>query len=506
MAGVVLFGEDLPDILTDNKPFQYQSRIESVKIIKSESPHEPQLYGEVTQSAVARAEIEFPTWNRIFCMAVSATPSSDGSPSSWSAALDQICSGGVEQDKPKRLMVIAAGNAPYSKSGFSYPGCNHSSCVDDPGQAWNPLVIGAFTKHSIVDPDFPESLPIAPAGGLSPSSTCSLPWESKWPNRPDVVLEGGNFIQTSENLIQPSDAMSILTTRPRYIGQSRLLTAFGETSAACALATKLCAEIQNEFEDIWPETVRALVVHSARWTQAMEDSVSDKGGKQRYGTLLRTVGMGVPHLDRALKSSRDSLTFVIQQTIKPFENRNGSLNEMHLYELPWPRQVLEDLLDTPVRMRVTLSYFIEPRPGKREFSYKYRYASHGLNFEVKTASETVEQFLERINKAVQLEEDTPRTESDSKEWLIGPQNRNRGSIHSDIWEGTAAALADKDAIAIVPVKRWWAEVKEKCEGTVRYSLVVSIETKEVQTDIDLYTEVENQIELSTSVSVDAETW
>jgi hypothetical protein len=36
---------------------------------------------------------------------------------------------------------------------------------------------------------------------------------------------------------------------------------------------------------------------------------------------------------------------------------------MHLHQLPWPTEVLEDLGPTQVSMRVTLSYFIEPSPN-----------------------------------------------------------------------------------------------------------------------------------------------
>lgn len=34
--------------------------------------------------------------------------------------------------------------------------------------------------------------------------------------------------------------------------------------------------------------------------------------------------------------------------------------DMNLHSLPWPKDELEALQDTPVEMRITLSYFIEP--------------------------------------------------------------------------------------------------------------------------------------------------
>ena len=66
--------------------------------------------------------------------------------------------------------------------------------VDDPAQAWNALTIGAFTeKVDIIDPDFADYTPIAPAGELSPRSRTSVIWDRQWPVKPDVVFEGGNL-------------------------------------------------------------------------------------------------------------------------------------------------------------------------------------------------------------------------------------------------------------------------------------------------------------------------
>ena len=36
---------------------------------------------------------------------------------------------------------------------------------------------------------------------------------------------------------------------------------------------------------------------------------------------------------------------------------------------------------------------------------------------------------------------------------------NRGSIHSDIWEGTAIDLAACGRVAVFPVTGWWKELR-----------------------------------------------
>jgi len=167
---------------------------------------------------------------------------------------------------------------------------------------------------------------------------------------------------------------------------------------------------------------------------------------------------------------------------------------MHFYRLPWPNEILLELGDVHVEMRVTLSYFIEPGPGEVGWKDRYRYPSHLLRFDVNSPGESQDEFLRRINVAVRNEENGhPGTSSPSDHWVIGSQNRDKGSIHSDIWKGTAADLATSNMIAISPRIGWWRERKHlgKCENQARYTIIVSIKTPEQ--DVDIYTPVATQI-------------
>ena len=167
---------------------------------------------------------------------------------------------------------------------------------------------------------------------------------------------------------------------------------------------------------------------------------------------------------------------------------------MQLHSLPWPRAELENLGETQVEMRVTLSYFIEPNPSRRGVRSRYRYESHGLRFDVKRPHESADAFRKRINlEAKDEDKETPRNNYGDPNWLIGTQTRHRGSLHSDIWRGTAADLASRGVIAVYPTAGWWKTrpALERYNQSARYALVVSIRAPEV--DVDLYTEVANQI-------------
>lgn len=96
---------------------------------------------------------------------------------------------------------------------------------------------------------------------------------------------------------------------------------------------------------------------------------------------------------------------------------------MHLFKLPWPTGALEELGEQKVTLRVTLSYFIEPGPGQRGWKDKYRYASHGLRFDICGAHENESKFTKRMSRMIAEEDNVDtrpvRTSDTSSRWTIG---------------------------------------------------------------------------------------
>lgn len=492
MAGVALYG-DLEAALSDGGAVELGHRLETVKILPPAGQNDPELYGAVTEIGIGKAEARAPRRRRVFCMAVtSEVGMGRGRPSSWSAAVDQLCYGGGDR---RRLMVLAAGNVRGDIVPADYPDANDLAEVESPAQAWNALVTGAYTdKIIITHPDYVHWAPVAPAGDLSPSSRTSGIWERQWPIRPDVVFEGGNFAHDGANPASAIDDLQLLTTHHRP--NIRLFDAFGDTSAASALAANLCAGIIAARPELWPETVRGLVVHSAEWTPAMRARFEAAGSQAQKMAMLRRYGWGVPDLGRALLSASNDTTLMIEDALLPFR-KDGSLirtRDMNLHRLPWPRDELLALGEQDVELRITLSYFIEPNPGERGWVRRHRYASHALRFAVKRSLESFTQFRQRINKAAEAEEaGKVAGAAGGDDWVLGPTIRDRGSIHSDIWRGSAAALADRDAIGIYPVSGWWKEkpILQRWDRSARYALLVSIRAPGAE--VDLYTAVANKL-------------
>jgi hypothetical protein len=113
----------------------------------------------------------------------------------------------------------------------------------------------------------------------------------------------------------------------------------------------------------------------------------------------------------------------------------------------------------------------------------------------------VADFRTRINAAARDEEEGTLRDGNDPLWVIGKQARHRGSLHADIWRGTAADLASRGSIAVYPAMGWWKTRPklERYDQAARYAMVVSIRAPEI--DVDLYTEVANQIGVPVAVEV-----
>lgn len=502
MAGLTLHG-DLFARLQDGQEYRLRHRLESVRIMPADGfdPNEPARYGSITLSAVALAEIQNPDRDRVFCMAVTNEDRSGARASSWSACVDRAAVGqaiGDEADRPRRMFCVSGGNIRNAMQADRLDQLDEYP-IEDPAQAWNALTVGGYTDKSEIDPADPyfrEHRAVVEAGDVSPFSRNSTGWHSgKTPIKPEVVFEAGNrAISGNGRDLVDCPSLELLTTGAEV---DRLpIVNFAATSAATAQAARLAARLQADHPDLWPETIRALIVHSAEWTERMKERLSNEGRLRERKQLVRTFGYGVPSYPRATASALSDLALVAQKTIQPYRREQSGpvFNECHYYPLPWPQDVLEQYGDQEFRLKITLSYFVEPNPGKSAAIDPQRYQSFGLRFDLKRPRETADQFRKRTNaqERENPRQAGPRAEPDSGEWLLGPSSISAGSLHCDVWRGTGAQLAARGMICVKPVSGWWKERRTPavCEQQGRYALIVTLTAPE----IDLYTPVSTAIE------------
>lgn len=492
MAGLALF-DDLPGLVLLNGTEEPPIRLESVVIQPPAGLIDDKLPAERLTMAVDLVEANA-TRPRTFCFAMSATEEgSAGGVASLSSEVDRLS----QEPGTERLFCVPAGNLDINTVFEDYQVLNEVSGLVTPAQAWNAITVAACTALDHV-PTTHSSL--APAGDLSPWSCTAVAWERdhKPPMKPDVVFEGGNqmYDQISQDLSQHAD-LCLLTTDADLTSP---LTLTGMTSAATASVSGICGRLQAEYPDLWPETIRGLVIHSCEYTEAMlaraKDAVAARGSFEL--ALLERFGYGQPSLSQAIENAEDSLTFITQGTLLPLrsnDDENGTvLGYMRKHELPWPVEVLNELGNTAAELRVTLSYFIEPNPGGVLKGQIDQYPSHGFDFDVKRPDESDEQAVARINGQYPV---LRKSTAKPLKWTFGSKERGgplhqaglRGCLKHDRVIMPAEDLARAGAVMVFPRKGWWGDDYDRIDQQARYSLIISIRTPEEE----IYTEISNAI-------------
>jgi hypothetical protein len=438
MAGVAVYG-DLKAVLESSEDKEINHRLESVKIIPPNGWEDDLRIPFKTDDAIKRAIINNPNFKRIFCFAnTSRVDFNFGKPSAWSAIIDSNIFG--YQNKDKKVFLISAGNVQAEYEYKDYPESNLNSQIFNPAQSWNAITVGAYTQKILPDLDM-----VAQANELSPFSRTSNAWESNWPIKPDIVFEGGNLIKRDNGDIEGDENLELLTTSSVVILNE--FSTINATSAATALASNFMAELRNVYQDAWEETLRGLMIHSASWTEEMKSQMNYKDSKESKLLMLRTYGYGVPSLIKAKESKTNFLTFISEEEIQPyFKDIDGSIKtkDVHFYKFPWPKETLQSMGAVEVKIKITLSYFIEPNPGEKGYSTKYSYQSAALKFSLMPANDDPDNFMLSINNVPRnaikdiLGVDKRKALPDgyfSKKnnipWDLGMNNVFKGSVHSN---------------------------------------------------------------------------
>jgi hypothetical protein len=485
IAGVAAYG-DLSSAIRDANEFRARVWLFNARLLAAneESDDDREFWPDRTEAAVLAAEDE-EARRRIFNLCISAEHPDPGDRTSWSVGLDLL----AFNDGAGRVFCVAGGNADVGTNPDDYPVQNLSSFIDDPAQALNVITVGATTELvALPDDDLHRDLaPVAPFGGLSPYSRVGITGS---PIKPDVLFEGGNCAPDGTLPNVGIETLSRLTTSKDH-GAGRLFTYSWATSAACSALSGFAGEVWAANPWASPETVRGLIVHSARWTEALRHQFPDQRD------LLRAAGYGVPSVDAAAYSWRGRPTIVVQDGLRPATPRadGGTERPVHFIRLPLPDEELLALGEQEVELAITLSFFAEPNEANRR-----NYAGASLRWDIQRSTETTEDFRQRVNR---LERNPDFTGTAAPyAWEIGTDVRARGTVQSDRCRLTAASLAGERSIAVFPVLGWWEGRSERVDSAMSYGLIATVDVGDA--DVDLYTMVQAAIEVSAEVALDVE--
>ena len=494
MAGVALH-EDVGSVVERNAALA-RHWIESVKILIA--PHTDTALDDLrtvwpvlTQRAIESAESNG-LRRRVFAMAVTAALPENARATSWSHAVDQF----AYNDGAGRLICVSAGNCDEGlSSGYvaRYPRANLLHTIEDPAHAANAITVGAFTEKTELSAEYRDTAvyPLAPPGGISPFTRAGF---ENYPIKPDVVFEGGNLMVDGAAAFNSEATLSVLSTGRDVLKKPLGLT--NATSAATAIAARFAADVWGVHSHLRPETIRGLIVHSARWTSQMTRQFADLDER------LRLCGYGVPDLSCATECLASRATIILEDEMPNAERVMDDDGEerrrrvIRFIRIPIPEDLLLADPDDEVELRVTLSFFAEPSTFRKTESFGLR-----LAWDMQGPVETVDQFRARINAAVRPsgdEKDTYEKTSgfDRTHWEIGKERRSRGTVQSDRMRVPASLLAGEKLIAVYPVLGWWEDRNSTREERMSYSLLTTLEVpgKDIYTPIALALESSIEIE------------
>ncbi|MEU4191098.1 S8 family serine peptidase [Kribbella sp. NPDC026611] len=476
MAGIAAYSSLADDI--GGGTLHPDARLVSVRLLETKfeaggDPERGVMWAERTTEAVAAAENMAngtPVVHNLSIGADNTTPGGVGR-TAWSVAADLL---GWREGRG-RLLVVATGNAETITDRDSYPYINLSPpFIQQPGQAWNVLTVGGYTKLDALtaadqQEGYPE--PLAVGGELSPHSRSGA--VARLPIKPDIVMEAGNTAPGGGLENPEAQGLSILTLRSTASGGSSLLRRTYKTSPAAAAASNALARIAAAHPTLRPATWKALLTHTAVWPNAATEQFHDARD------LLRTFGYGVPTPERALGSASNRPVMVYEGSLKPSQRLRGKPDRhADFIEIPFPEQELHSIGEARVRLAVTLSYFVEPTDNLTRRAY----AGGRLRWDLQGPTETSDSFRARINKLVRDEGIEPG--GGSYRWAIPPDIRSRGALQHDFADVSAAALADARLLAVYPVVGWWEDATQTRDRDLPYSVVVSVDLGDV--DIDLH--------------------
>ncbi|RTL35073.1 MAG: S8 family peptidase [Candidatus Melainabacteria bacterium] len=256
----------------------------------------PQLAVEAVDLAEKSDEEERP---RVFVTTVTAPIKAPGE-TSWSTAINQLC----YNNGLGRLFIVSIGNAPTDRVPHvhGYPQTNLGEKIDDPAQSVNALTVGALThKTKVPVKDYPGHKSVAQTGEVSPHSRCGYP---QHPIKPELVLEGGNVAFDGK---VPDPMVPTLTqiSTGRNFTRTPIVLMHG-TSAAAANAAFFAANLRRTHPHLKAETIRALMVHSAEWSETMMAQAPVKDDR------LALFGYGEPNFQYAERCARERATVVIE--------------------------------------------------------------------------------------------------------------------------------------------------------------------------------------------------
>lgn len=454
------------------------------------------------------------TRTRIFNHSITGTtPCRTQSMSAWAAAIDKL----TWERGGDLLFIVAAGNlcsnlslvtrpslAEHLQAGRNYPDylLEKSVRIANPAQSFQALTVGSIAHTTY------QSQPLKSLAEKDRCSAFSCTGFGIWNTiKPEVVEYGGDYVidsATSPSFTTPEPVCPELVRSLLNGGPAVSADTVG-TSFAAPKVTHIAADLAAAYPDDSALLYRALIVQSARLPDWTGESIE----KLYHG--IRTMGYGIPNLDRAIGNSLNRITLTTQG------NEYMRAKQAKVYQVQIPELILRQGEGFDILIEITLSYAAEPRRTRRN---RRKYLSTWLDWTCSKRGEDPEVFLDRVLK----EYDQASPDADEGEglfkWTLGKRqmrtsddetksargidgkvkaaSRSTGTIQKDWAIVKSFNLREGFCIAVVGHEGW----NKDLDATVPYSMVVSFEAVNSEVPIyETFAQVQQPLEVQQRVSV-----
>ena len=484
VAGALLYPVEVPKAGTIEAPFWIiNARVLNGEGVLVKGVYPPELLSEIVDIYAGQGV-------RLFNHSIASScccPTSRMS--AWATTIDNL------SFRDDALFIQAAGNLSWRSSaanrpgildhldaGRRYPGYLYegSSRIANPAQSLQALTVGSVSGELYEDENR-RSLAF-PEGPSSFSRTGHGLWDSI---KPEVVEFGGDDVASKHppvRLTNPPEVCPELLRSTLGGGPAHARDETG-TSFATPKVTHIAGHLAAMFPDRSTQLYRALIVNSARWP-----SWADQKPIAQRPKFIRSIGFGVPSLERATENAPNRVTLI---TDSEFAIR---AKEGYVFGVPVPEDLRRPGEEYSVRIDVTLSYVAEPRRTRKG---RRGYLSVWLDWKASRRQEPFNVFVTRALKDSDEAEDAtggnfPWTLGNAKEknGVTDGVSRRNGTVQKDWSIVKSFDLPDIFGIVVRGHQGW---ARRNPEATAKFSLVVSFEV--IGAEVPIYETVRKAVEL-----------
>jgi hypothetical protein len=357
-----------------------------------------------------------------------------------------------------------------------------------PAEAMNAITVGALHADQFA---YPHQLPASNFDVWAGTGLCSVSSAlgpgHNGATKPEILAPGGRHHvrlspQGDHHRLQPLTASAaafggIAVAAPpsaTSLGADIVARSIG-TSVAAALATGVAARAHEALEAAYPDfgalpsaqratLLKALLVHSARWTDARDLLVEVLGppeGKFSYrqkDNVRRYIGYGAYDPELIITCADDRATLWAVGTLAADQGKR--------FRIPWPATMTAKA--QPHGLSATLAWFSPPRPG----AVAYRAVRM------------------KIIEPTQLGTAGIRASGVQPD----PKQSHKGTVVHRHWDGDKAAAMAVDGFFELDVQR----EADEGDAPVNFALVVTLE---MPGEVEIYNQVLNRVALKPVVQV-----